>query len=60
MDARGPADPTTDNVPVVRPEEREGGRLFGRSRSTEPEETAAAPPEDVEPAGNEPPEQKQE
>jgi hypothetical protein len=60
VDARGPADPTTDNIPAVRPQEREGGRLFARNRNTEPEETAAAPPEDAEPAGNEPPEQKQE
>lgn len=38
VDARGPAEPTTDNIPAVRPEhvpergEREGGRLFGRDR----------------------------
>jgi hypothetical protein len=60
VDARGPADPTTDNIPAVRPQEREGGRLFARNRNTEPEEAATASPEDAEPAGNEPPEQKQE
>ena len=64
VDARGPADPTTDNVPVVEPEERKGGasRLFARDRpqdeqDQEPETAAVA--EDA-PAGNEPPEQKQE
>lgn len=56
VDARGPADPTTDNIPAVKPES--GGRLFGRERapdSTEPEEAPEAAPV----AGNEPPEQKQ-
>jgi hypothetical protein len=60
VDARGPADPTTDNIPAVRPQEREGGRLFARNRGTKPEETVAAPREDAEAAGNQPPEQKQE
>jgi hypothetical protein len=61
VDARGPADPTTDNIPAVRPQEREGGRLFARHRETEPEEEAVTAPADGdEPAGNEPPEQKQE
>jgi hypothetical protein len=87
VDARGPADPTTDNIPAVRPPEREGGRLFARHRDTEPDPEAVAagaanpeqgaapskgtsrrtrtggePPtseQDVAPAGNEPPEQKQ-
>jgi hypothetical protein len=66
VDARGPADPTTDNFPAVRPPEREGGRLFARRRETAPEAdavTASAeadePPQDAAPAGNEPPEQKQ-
>jgi hypothetical protein len=87
VDARGPADPTTDNVPAVRPPEREGGRLFARHREPEDAEgTTAAegaeprrakragrasrsattagsgPPaetQDAAPAGNEPPEQKQ-
>ena len=85
VDARGPADPTTDNIPAVRPPEREGGRLFARHREGA-EETAATegaepsrtkrggrasksataatsgPPaetQEVAPAGNEPPEQKQ-
>jgi hypothetical protein len=67
VDARGPADPTTDNIPAVRPQEREGGRLFGRQREPETETVAAAaegtPPRrrkrsDTS-AGNEPPEQKQ-
>ena len=83
VDARGPADPTTDNIPAVRPPEREGGRLFARSREPAPETvgTAATAPaeaaeprakkpasspkrrrgqdENTAPAGNEPPEQKQ-
>jgi hypothetical protein len=49
VDARGPADPTTDNIPAVRPPEREGGRLFARHRDTEPDPEAvtagAAAPE---------------
>jgi hypothetical protein len=90
VDARGPADPTTDNIPAVRPPERESGRLFARHRDTEPDPEAVAagavapeegaagssgakgrsrrtrtrdePPtseQDVGPAGNAPPEQKQ-
>jgi peptidoglycan/LPS O-acetylase OafA/YrhL len=58
VDARGPADPTTDNVPAVKPEG--GGRLFGRDPQRD---TAAEPEAETEPApvaGNEPPEQKQE
>ena len=59
VDARGPADPTTDNIPAVKPEPTAGGRLFARDRTppaTEeaPEETETAPV-----AGNEAPEQKQ-
>jgi hypothetical protein len=63
VDARGPADPTTDNIPAVQPEERAsgGGRLFARSRQAEPEEeeAVAAPAEGAEPAGNGAPEAKQ-
>jgi hypothetical protein len=69
VDARGPADPTTDNVPAVKPAERDraaGARLFGRERDTEPAapvakaERAASPAARQAPAGgNEPPEQKQ-
>jgi hypothetical protein len=62
VDARGPADPTTDNIPAVQPEERESGgnRLFARSRQAEPEEEAVATPaEGAEPAGNGAPEAKQ-
>jgi hypothetical protein len=78
VDARGPADPTTDNIPAVRPPEREGGRLFARHREPEGEDgtttaedrtkrggrasrSATAPTEtqDATPAGNEPPERKQ-
>jgi peptidoglycan/LPS O-acetylase OafA/YrhL len=55
VDARGPADPTTDNIPAVEPEEREGGRLFARERVTEEAPAAAKPP-----AGKKPPKQKQE
>jgi hypothetical protein len=57
VDARGPADPTTDNIPAVRPEEASGGRLFGRQRAPETEE---APAEPVPAAGNDAPEPKQE
>ena len=61
VDARGPADPTTDNIPAVRPEERAGGRLFARTPKTETQEEqpVAAPAEGAQPAGNEPPEPKQ-
>jgi hypothetical protein len=83
VDARGPADPTTDSIPAVRPPEREGGRLFARNREPEretvataatapaekPEPRAKKPPaapkrrrgqdEETAPAGNEPPEPKQ-
>ena len=55
VDARGPADPTTDNIPVVEPEEGErgGGRLFARSKQAETEQEAvAAPAESARPAGN--------
>jgi hypothetical protein len=48
VDARGPADPTTDNIPAVTPE-REGRRLFAREK----------PAEEEAPAGNETSEQKQ-
>jgi hypothetical protein len=59
VDARGPADPTTDNIPAVKAEPATAGRLFARDRAqpegvTEPEETETA-----QVAGNEPAEQKQ-
>jgi hypothetical protein len=60
VDARGPEDPTTDSVPVVKPdgEERSGARLFVRDREPEAEaEPAAAQTGE---AGNAPPGQKQE
>jgi hypothetical protein len=48
VDARGPADPTTDNIPAVKPERGTGGaRLFGRDRETGA--TEAAPAETTEP-----------
>lgn len=56
VDARGPADPTTDNIPAVRPEPAAGGRLFARDR--EPAETSEETA--VGTAGNEPAEPKQE
>jgi hypothetical protein len=69
VDARGPADPTTDNVPVV-PDERPGaGRLFARQRDPEPEPDTepASTKAETEPAstkapaaGDEPQEPKQE
>jgi hypothetical protein len=58
VDARGPADPTTDNIPAVKPTEREGKRLFARERTTDGEPETAAVTDDAA-AGNEPPEQKQ-
>jgi hypothetical protein len=59
VDARGPADPTTDNIPAVKPVEREGGRrLFARERETEEKPPKAAVTDEA-PAGNESPEQKQ-
>jgi peptidoglycan/LPS O-acetylase OafA/YrhL len=58
VDARGPADPTTDNIPAVKPVEREGGRLFARDRQREEEPPKAAVTDEA-PAGNESPEQKQ-
>jgi hypothetical protein len=51
VDARGPADPTTDNIPAVTPPEREGRRLFAREKPTNGEDA---------PAGNDAAEQKQE
>jgi hypothetical protein len=55
VDARGPADPTTDNIPAVKPDTTVGGRLFARDRAQpEPEEPETEPV-----AGNEPAEQKQ-
>jgi len=70
VDARGPADPTTDNVPAVKPEKASGAaRLFARDRTPEPEtepvtpagDSAAEPSDatDAPAAGNEPPEPKQ-
>jgi hypothetical protein len=58
VDARGPADPTTDNIPAVKPVERTGGRLFARERGKEEEAPKAAVTDEA-PAGNEPPEPKQ-
>ncbi len=55
VDARGPADPTTDNVPAVTQPERESRRLFARVRTEE----AKAGVTDETPAGNEPTEPKQ-
>ena len=59
VDARGPADPTTENHPVVASEEdeepegeRPAKRLFARERTPEPVSDPVA-------AGNEPPEPKQ-
>jgi hypothetical protein len=40
VDARGPADPTTESHPVVEPE-RAGGRLFSRDKRTATEEAPA-------------------
>jgi hypothetical protein len=60
VDARGPADPTTDNIPAVKPEPATGGRLFARDRGSAAVE---APPDQVETApvaGNEPGKPKQE
>jgi peptidoglycan/LPS O-acetylase OafA/YrhL len=57
VDARGPADPTTDNIPAVKPPERESRRLFARDRTEE--KPTAAVTEEQEPAGNEPSEKKQ-
>ena len=63
VDARGPADPTTDNMPAVHPPEREGGRLFARSRQQAPEEqqetAVTTPAEGAVQAGNDTPEAKQ-
>ena len=63
VDARGPADPTTDNVPVVPEERPAGGRLFARDRApeAEPESAGAAPEPTAAPAaGDTPQEPKQE
>jgi hypothetical protein len=59
VDARGPADPTTDNIPAVKPEPTTGARLFARDRT--PAATEETPPEaETAPvAGNEALEQKQ-
>ena len=66
VDARGPADPTTDNIPADKPERGAGaGRLFGRDREPGATEPAPAEPptpaaaEGVPEAGNAPAEQKQ-
>ena len=50
VDARGPQDPTTDNIPAVRPETAGpgAGRLFVRDREPGPK---AEPEPDAEPAG---------
>jgi hypothetical protein len=62
VDARGPADPTTDSHEPVR--ERPSGRLFGRAPAAEPEkdepEPVASPATAAEPpAGDAAPEEKQ-
>jgi hypothetical protein len=61
VDARGPADPTTDSHEPV--QEPAGGRLFGRSPAAEPEQDApepvTAPAAAEPPAGDEAPEEKQ-
>ena len=54
VDARGPADPTTDNIPAVQPEPGTGKRLFARERASE-----GAGDTPVAAAGNEPTEPKQ-
>jgi hypothetical protein len=63
VDARGPEDPTTDNVPVVEPGpgERSGARLFVRDREPdpEPEPAAARGPDGAAEEGNGTPEPKQ-
>src|SRR5687767_2396412 len=59
VDARGPADPTTDNIPAVKPEATAGGRLFARDRTRAAAEEAPAEAETAPVAGNEAPEQKQ-
>ena len=63
VDARGPEDPTTDNVPVVEPEpaERSGARLFVRDHEPdpEPEPAAARGPDGAAEEGNGTPEPKQ-
>lgn len=61
VDARGPADPTTESHSVVVDEDapegdRPASRLFSRGRRPEPEPEASDPVA----AGNEPPEPKQE
>jgi hypothetical protein len=62
VDARGPADPTTENHPIVVPDDEEApadrpaGRLFTRTRKPEPAAEASGSVA----AGNEPPEPKQE
>jgi hypothetical protein len=54
VDARGPADPTTDNIPAVQPEPGTGKRLFARERAAEGAEDTP-----VVAAGNESTEPKQ-
>jgi hypothetical protein len=56
VDARGPADPTTDNIPVVQAEPG-GKRLFTRDRPAEPD-GASTEEKPVPAAGNEPAEPK--
>jgi hypothetical protein len=57
VDARGPADPTTDNIPAVKPEPAGGKRLFARERQETAQESESGETAPV--AGNEPAEQKQ-
>jgi hypothetical protein len=59
VDARGPADPTTDNIPAVKPEPTAGGRLFARDRTPAATEETPAEAETAPVAGNEAPGQKQ-
>jgi hypothetical protein len=60
VDARGPADPTTDNIPTVKPEPATGGRLFARERGPAAVEAPSDEAETAPVAGNEPREPKQE
>lgn len=60
VDARGPADPTTENVPVVPDERPAGKRLFARERAAEPEPAAEPAPAQAPAAGDQPQEPKQE
>ena len=60
VDARGPADPTTDNIPAVTPETSGGGRLFARDREPAATQAPSGETETAPVAGNEPTKPKQE